>query len=169
MNNISRFSGVFSSVSGLCTSLGVVYFMICFIIFSLFVSFRAPFVYGGVGFAFLLVFLIFPAYFSLFLGRLEDGIGSFFASLIPTGTPLWIAPFVGLAETISYLVRPVVLMIRPFLNITIGALGAASLAGMSVGAKLILLPLLLIFFYEVFVAVVHWFIVVNILGFSVDH
>nr|AWW03139.1 ATP synthase F0 subunit 6 [Cichlidogyrus mbirizei] len=169
MNNTSRFSALFSFVAALCTPLGVLYFLVCALVLSLFLAFRAPFIYGSVGFIGLVVVLVFPTYLSLFFARLEDGPSAFFASLIPSGTPLWIAPFVGLAETISYLVRPIVLMIRPFLNITIGALGAASLAGMSIGNSVLIVPLLFIFFYEVFVAVVHWFIVVNILGFSVDH
>nr|AFD18197.1 ATPase subunit 6 [Cichlidogyrus sclerosus]WRY69021.1 ATP synthase F0 subunit 6 [Cichlidogyrus sclerosus] len=169
MNNVSRFSYLVRFVVSLCSSLGALYYISCFVVLGLFILLRVPFVYGAVGFAALVIILIFPAYLGLFIGRLEDGVSLFFSSLIPSGTPLWIAPFVGLAETISYVVRPVVLMIRPFLNITIGALGAASLAGMSLGNSSLLLILIGVFFYEVFVALVHWFIVINILGFSEDH
>nr|WRY68986.1 ATP synthase F0 subunit 6 [Cichlidogyrus thurstonae] len=169
MNNSSRFSAFFSFVGNLCSSLGFIYYLSCFSVLSLFLLFRVPFIYGMVGFIALIVVLILPVYLSLFFGRLEEGLNLFFSSLVPSGTPLWIAPFVGLAETISYIVRPIVLMIRPFLNITIGALGVSSLAGMSIGNNIIWVVLIGIFFYEVFVAVVHWFIVVNILGFSEDH
>lgn len=62
-----------------------------------------------------------------------------------------------------------VLMIRPFLNISIGAIGGASLGGMFMSKSIVILILLFVFFYEVFVAMVHWFIVVNILDFSIDH
>nr|WRY68999.1 ATP synthase F0 subunit 6 [Cichlidogyrus tilapiae] len=169
MNNINRFSAFFNFINGLCSSLGSFYYIGCFTVLCIFLLFRTPFIYGPVGFIVLIVVLIFPLYLGLFFGRLEDGLSLFFSSLVPSGTPLWIAPFVGLAETISYVVRPLVLMIRPFLNITIGALGAASLANMSVGNSSLMVVLVFIFFYEVFVAVVHWFIVVNILGFSEDH
>lgn len=37
-----------------------------------------------------------------------------------------------LAETIRYVVRPVVLMIRPFLNLSIGAFGGAAIGGMCI-------------------------------------
>nr|AWW03116.1 ATP synthase F0 subunit 6 [Cichlidogyrus halli] len=169
MNNVSRHSAFFSFISNLCSSLGAIYYVSCFMLLLLFLLLRTPFSYGMVGFVILITLIIAPLYVSLFIGRVEEGISSFISSLVPTGTPLWIAPFVGLAETISYVVRPVVLMIRPFLNISIGALGAASLADMSTENTAIIIFLIGIFFYEVFVAVVHWFIVVNILGFSEDH
>uniref|UniRef100_UPI00315C9E1C ATP synthase F0 subunit 6 n=1 Tax=Cichlidogyrus halli TaxID=321991 RepID=UPI00315C9E1C len=169
MNNVSRYSALFSFVGGLCSPLGVLYHVCCFSVLGLFLLLRTPFLYGLVGFFLLVVIIIAPLFVSLFVGRVEYGMSNFVASLIPSGTPLWIAPFVGLAESISYLVRPLVLMIRPFLNITIGALGAAALANVSVGNIELSFFLVLIFFYEVFVAVVHWFIVVNILGFSEDH
>nr|YP_010121351.1 ATP synthase F0 subunit 6 [Scutogyrus longicornis]QRC77980.1 ATP synthase F0 subunit 6 [Scutogyrus longicornis] len=169
MNNLNRFSAFFGFVSSLCSYLGAFYYLACFTLLCLFLLLRIPFIYGGLGFAFLVVFFIFPSYVSLFIGRVEDGISLFLSSLVPSGTPLWIAPFVGLAETISYIVRPAVLMIRPFLNITIGALGASSLAGMTMSNCGLVVFLIFVFFYEVFVAIVHWFIVVNILGFSEDH
>lgn len=60
-----------------------------------------------------------------------------------------------LAETLSYLVRPVVLMIRPFVNLRIGAMGGYVLGLMSFSSSWVIGFLLLLFFYEVFVAVVH--------------
>eukprot|EP00108_Taenia_solium_P011610 TsM_000335100 transcript=TsM_000335100 gene=TsM_000335100 len=40
-----------------------------------------------------------------------------FWSLIPVGTPIYICPLVCVAESISYIIRPVVLILRPFINI----------------------------------------------------
>lgn len=79
----------------------------------------------------------------------------FFSGFIPEGTPIWIAPFVCLAETLSYLVRPVVLMIRPFVNLSIGALGGYVLGMLTFSQWWVVLFLVVLFFYEVFVAVVH--------------
>jgi hypothetical protein len=70
---------------------------------------------------------------------------------------------------LSYLVRPGVLMIRPFVNLTMGSLGGYVLGSMRFRAFWVLIFLFVLFFYEVFVAVVHWFIVCNILSFSEDH
>nr|QZR92107.1 ATP synthase subunit a [Cichlidogyrus casuarinus] len=169
MGGVSRFNSFSSFVGGLCSPLGGLYRLSCFFVLCFFILLRTPFIYDLHGFMLVVVLLILPVYVSLFLGRLESGVDLFFSSLVPSGTPLWIAPFVGLAETISYVVRPVVLIIRPFLNITIGAFGASSVAGFGLGNSWLLYVLCFIFFYEVFVAVVHWFIVVNILGFSEDH
>nr|AYH51376.1 ATP synthase F0 subunit 6 [Cotylurus marcogliesei] len=139
-------------------------------LFFIFLLLRIPYVFGLGGFFLFLVCLIFPLFLSLMFFRLDVNLRSFFSSFIPGGTPLWIAPFVCLAETISYIVRPFVLLIRPFLNLSIGALGGASLGYLFLkfGGGVIFF-LLVLFFYEVFVALVHWFIVCNILSFSVDH
>lgn len=88
------------------------------------------------GFRVFILFSIFPLFLALFVSRLLDGdIDVFFRGFIPLGTPLWIAPFVCLAETLSYLVRPIVLMIRPFVNLSIGALGGYVLGGMCFSAS----------------------------------
>nr|AKP94286.1 ATP synthase F0 subunit 6 [Diplostomum spathaceum] len=140
------------------------------IVLMCFLFLRVPYVFGINGFFLFLVLFIFPLFLSLMFFRLRTEISLFFSSFVPTGTPLWIAPFVCLAETISYLVRPFVLLIRPFLNLSIGAFGGASLGFMTLhfGTGVIFL-LVLLFFYEIFVALVHWFIICNILSFSVDH
>nr|AFD18241.1 ATPase subunit 6 [Pseudorhabdosynochus yangjiangensis] len=143
-----------------------------FIIFFILITFlllRVPFIYNSINFFNYAYFVIFPLFMSLFFIRIEGGVVEFFASLIPAGTPLWIAPLVGVAETISYIVRPFVLIIRPFLNITIGSVGGAALGSLFFNSKFVLIFLCFLFFYEIFVAVVHWFIVVNILLFSKDH
>lgn len=116
---------------------------------------RLPYIFGLTGFGVYLFFIIFPLFLGLFLGRLRDSVSLFFSGFVPDGTPLWIAPFVCLAETLSYLVRPVVLMIRPFVNLTMGSLGGYVLGGMAFVKGWVLFFLLFLFFYEVFVAVVH--------------
>nr|AYH51397.1 ATP synthase F0 subunit 6 [Hysteromorpha triloba] len=169
---VSRFWVIINLfISGLVS--GVADYFYRFVMFTVLLCFlllRIPYIFGMGGFFLFLVFFIFPLFLSLMFFRLGDNVRSFFSSFVPMGTPLWIAPFVCLAETISYLVRPIVLLIRPFLNLSIGALGGASLGFMSLkfGYGVILL-LVVLFFYEVFVALVHWFIVCNILSFSVDH
>lgn len=100
-----------------------------------FLILRVPYLYGLFGFGLFLFFVISPLFLALFFGRLFDGgLVSFFSSFVPQGTPLWIAPFVCLAETLSYLVRPGVLMIRPFVNLTMGSIGGYVLGGMRFGA-----------------------------------
>lgn len=61
-----------------------------------------------------------------------------------------------LAETLSYIVRPVVLLIRPFVNLTIGSLGGVAIGvlGLKYGFGIFIF-LIVLFFYEVFVALVH--------------
>lgn len=74
-----------------------------------------------------------------------------------------------MAERISYVVRPFVLMVRPVLNISIGAFAGRALGGFCVSHSAVFPVLCVLFLYEVFVAMVHWFIVVSILKFSVEH
>lgn len=89
-----------------------------------FLRLRVPYIFGVLGFRVYLFFVIFPVFLSLFLCRILDGgVSRFFSSLVPDGTPVWIAPFVCLAETLRYIVRPVVLMLRPFVKLTIGSMG----------------------------------------------
>nr|YP_002122304.1 ATP synthase F0 subunit 6 [Opisthorchis felineus]ACF93437.1 ATP synthase subunit 6 [Opisthorchis felineus] len=141
-----------------------------FVLFWGFLSLRLPYVYGMGGFVLFIFFIVCPLFSSLFLSRvLGGGLSGFFSCFIPLGTPLWIAPFVCLAETLSYVVRPVVLMMRPFVNLSAGALGGYALGVLSLFNSWVVLFLILLFFYEIFVAVVHWFIVYSILSFSEDH
>lgn len=61
-------------------------------------------------------------------------------------------------------------MIRPFAKLTIGSFGGVALGAMCLKFRRgVLFFLVVLFFYEVFVALVHWFIVCNILSFSEDH
>lgn len=146
------------------------YYVCLLVVFSYFLLLRVPYMFDMGGFLFFLVVFIFPLFLSLMFTRLFFDVRYFLSSFVPLGTPIWIAPFVCLAETISYLVRPFVLIVRPLLKLSIGAFGGASLGFMTLKfSPAVLLFLLVLFFYEVFVALVHWFIVCKILSFSVDH
>nr|QAY80533.1 ATP synthase F0 subunit 6 [Paragonimus kellicotti] len=169
---VTRLSSVGSFLRGLIVGVGgdpVYCIVLCGLLFC-FLSLRFPYLFGLGGFSLFLFFVISPLFLSLFLSRLLDGSAfSFFSSFVPEGTPLWIAPFVCMAETLSYLVRPVVLMIRPFVNLSMGAMGGYVLGLLSFRFSWVIFFLVFLFFYEIFVAVVHWFIVCNILSFSEDH
>nr|YP_010704911.1 ATP synthase F0 subunit 6 [Plagiorchis multiglandularis]WCQ78408.1 ATP synthase F0 subunit 6 [Plagiorchis multiglandularis] len=168
---VSRFNIINNSVYGLISggwNDGFYRFFLLVLLFC-FLSLRVPYIFGLFGFGWYLFFYVFPLFIGLFFSRIFSSVDSFFSSFIPLGTPLWIAPFVCLAETLSYIVRPVVLLIRPFVNLSMGSLGGYVLGGMCFNSNYLLIFLVLLFFYEVFVAVVHWFIVCNILSFSEDH
>nr|YP_006460026.1 ATP synthase F0 subunit 6 [Tetrancistrum nebulosi]ADN44067.1 ATPase subunit 6 [Tetrancistrum nebulosi] len=166
---INRFNSFSCLVKPLVSNLGSLYKSVCLTLLVCFLYLRTPFLYGVSGLLLYIFILLAPMFVSLFVGRLENGVNTFFSSLLPPGTPLWIAPLVGFAETISYIVRPIVLMLRPFLNITIGCFAALAIGGGFCNNWLLIVGLLMLFFYEIFVAMVHWFIVVNILDFSIDH
>nr|UFQ88578.1 ATP synthase F0 subunit 6 [Rhinebothrium sp. 1]UFQ88590.1 ATP synthase F0 subunit 6 [Rhinebothrium sp. 1]UFQ88602.1 ATP synthase F0 subunit 6 [Rhinebothrium sp. 1] len=135
----------------------------------IFLLYRFPYCYSPYLFSFLLMVIVFSAFMSLFLRRVFYDYNEFFSSFVPVGTPLYICPLVCLAETISYLIRPFVLVFRPFINISLGCFGAVALSNFCFTSSVWVLVLSIVFFYEVFVALVHWFIVSNILAFSVDH
>nr|UFQ88986.1 ATP synthase F0 subunit 6 [Rhinebothrium sp. MZUSP 8031] len=135
----------------------------------LFITYRFPYCYSPMLFMILLLSFVFSGFISLFLRRLFYDYNEFFSSFVPVGTPLYICPLVCLAETISYLIRPFVLVFRPFINISLGCFGAVALGNFCFSSSIWFIVLTMVFFYEVFVALVHWFIVTNILAFSVDH
>nr|AKP19670.1 ATP synthase F0 subunit 6 [Gyrodactylus sp. FY-2015] len=144
---------------------------VLFIILFTFILYRVPGVFDVHFFIVLLLVILLPYFFSLFSSRIVYDWEEFFSSFTPVGAPIAIAPFVCVAEGISYIVRPFVLLLRPFLNLTIGAFGALSLGGFISSSfnPIVFLIFLFIFFYEIFVSLVHWFIVSNILIFSIDH
>nr|YP_010015767.1 ATP synthase F0 subunit 6 [Thaparocleidus varicus]QOI72764.1 ATP synthase F0 subunit 6 [Thaparocleidus varicus] len=167
---VNRFKVFVNLLNTILSNLGFCFFLFLYYLLVYFLILRTSYNYNLINLLVLAISLILPLYLSLFFNRLSLSINEFFASLIPSGTPLWIAFFVGLAETISYVVRPFVLIIRPFLNITIGSYAVVGTSSLFVnGSKIVSLLLICLFFYEIFVAIVHWFIVVNILGFSIDH
>nr|UFQ88662.1 ATP synthase F0 subunit 6 [Divaricobothrium sp. LRP 10377] len=167
------FNNYFSSLSLLYTNVvGIFsYYYLASIasVLSLFLVYRFPYCYSPFLFIAFLVVVVFSCFIALFLRRLAASYQEFFSGFVPVGTPLYICPLVCLAETISYLIRPFVLVFRPFINISLGCFGAAALGGFCFVNWACLLIVGVVFFYEVFVALVHWFIVTNILSFSVDH
>nr|YP_009572229.1 ATP synthase F0 subunit 6 [Gyrodactylus gurleyi]AMZ79742.1 ATP synthase F0 subunit 6 [Gyrodactylus gurleyi] len=142
-----------------------------FLILGEFILYRIPGIFDIHYFIVFLLLLLIPYFLSLFVNRVVSDWEEFFCSFTPVGAPIAIAPFVCIAEGISYIVRPLVLVLRPFLNLTIGAFGALSLGGFISCSfnPIIFILFLFIFFYEIFVSLVHWFIVSNILIFSIDH
>nr|WSP01980.1 ATPase subunit 6 [Creptotrematina aguirrepequenoi] len=169
---LSRLSVCFSFIKSLLSGGGgdYAYRSVLFFLLACFLFLRVPYIFGLMGYGLFLFFIILPLFSGLFLCRVLDGsIFKFFSSLVPSGTPLWMAPFVCLAETLSYLVRPAVLMMRPFVNISMGSMGGYVLGLLCFSSAHVLLFLVILFFYEIFVAVVHWFIVCNILAFSEEH
>nr|UFQ88446.1 ATP synthase F0 subunit 6 [Rhinebothrium sp. LRP 10407] len=134
-----------------------------------FLTYRFPYCYSPFIFVVFLFFLVFGGFCSLFLRRILCDPANFFSGFVPVGTPLYICPLVCIAETISYLIRPFVLIFRPFINVSLGCFGAVALSNFCFTSYTWIVLLFLVFFYEVFVALVHWFIVSNILSFSVDH
>lgn len=148
----------------------LVYLSVLVLMLFCFLLLRIPYIFGLGGFSMFLFVFILPLFLGMFFSRLFIEPSLFFSSFVPVGTPMWIAPFVCLAETISYIVRPIVLVIRPFINLSIGAMAGATLGYLCWSLSWwVLFFLLVLFFYEVFVALVHWYIVCSILSFSVDH
>nr|YP_001218772.1 ATP synthase F0 subunit 6 [Echinococcus vogeli]AAL55466.1 ATPase subunit 6 [Echinococcus vogeli]BAA95343.1 ATPase subunit 6 [Echinococcus vogeli]BAF56526.1 ATPase subunit 6 [Echinococcus vogeli] len=145
------------------------YFVLLVFVLMWFLIYRLPYCYSFYLFSVFLVGVVFVMFVSLFLCRVFSSVSSFFASFVPLGTPLYICFLVCVAETISYIIRPVVLILRPFINISLGCLGAVALGNLCFVSWWWSLVLVGLFFYEVFVALIHWYIVSSILDFSVDH
>nr|YP_010235128.1 ATP synthase F0 subunit 6 [Notocotylus intestinalis]QTC30699.1 ATP synthase F0 subunit 6 [Notocotylus intestinalis] len=159
---------VFSIVEG--GWLDFFYRFVLMVMLFCFLSLRVPYIFGVLGFSVYLFFIIFPIFLSLFLCRVVDGgVSSFFSTLVPDGTPISIAPFVCLAETLSYIVRPMVLMLRPSVIYTIGSMEGYVLGLYVLSSWLIIVFLFNLLLYEVLVALVHSFIVCSILSFSENH
>lgn len=169
-NIYNNYSSVFSILyKNIITIFSYYYLLILSCVLILFLSYRVPYCYRPFLFSVFLVVVVFRAFISLFSSRLFDSTKEFFSSFVPVGTPMYICPLVCVAETISYIIRPIVLILRPFINIRLGCLGAVSLCKLCFKSWVWILVLFILFFYEVFVAVVHWYIVTSILSFSVDH
>lgn len=145
------------------------YLFVLSCVLLLFLGYRIPYCYRPFLFSIFLISIVFSLFIALFFRRLFDNIHEFFGSFVPVGTPMYICPLVCVAETISYIIRPIVLILRPFINISLGAYGAVALCNLCFISKGWLVVLFILFFYEVFVAVVHWYIVTSILSFSIDH
>nr|WPR14744.1 ATP synthase F0 subunit 6 [Ligula intestinalis] len=145
------------------------YLVILGSVMILFLSYRFPYVYSPFFFMIVLVSYVFFCFVSLLLTRLFTTPREFFSNFVPVGTPLYISPLVCCAETVSYVIRPFVMIFRPFINLSLGCFGAVAVGQFCVINSWWLVVLGVVFFYEVFVALVHWYIVTSILSFSVDH
>nr|YP_002117989.1 ATP synthase F0 subunit 6 [Echinococcus ortleppi]ABN64187.1 ATPase subunit 6 [Echinococcus granulosus]ACR16793.1 ATPase subunit 6 [Echinococcus granulosus]ACR16795.1 ATPase subunit 6 [Echinococcus granulosus]ARO49954.1 ATPase subunit 6 [Echinococcus ortleppi]BAF56538.1 ATPase subunit 6 [Echinococcus ortleppi] len=145
------------------------YFVLLMLVLVWFLAYRLPYCYSFYLFFVFLFGVVFVMFVSLFMCRVFSEVNSFFASFVPLGTPLYICFLVCIAESISYIIRPIVLILRPFINISLGCFGAVALGNLCFISCWWALVLVLLFFYEVFVALIHWFIVSSILDFSVDH
>lgn len=166
---VSRWGCVSSFVNQLTGFWGFYGGSLC-VVLIVFLFTRVPYFYGLGGFGLFLFGWVSPLFLTLFFSRLRfNGLSSFFSHFVPAGTPLWISPVVALAETVRYIVRPFVLLLRPLLNISIGSFGGLALGYICMNRMLCVFFLLVLFFYEIFVAVVHWFIVRRILSFRENH
>nr|YP_009466057.1 ATP synthase F0 subunit 6 [Hydatigera kamiyai]BAN15670.1 ATP synthase subunit 6 [Hydatigera kamiyai] len=170
-NLINDFSSLISVLYNKIINSSMIYYYLSIILWTmlLFISYRFPYCYSPWLFVVWLIGVVFVCFVSLWLNRLLDNSSAFFASFVPLGTPIYICPLVCIAESISYVIRPFVLILRPFINISLGCFGAAFVGGVVSVNYLWFLVLVVLFFYEVFVALVHWFIVLSILQFSENH
>ncbi|VDN99055.1 unnamed protein product [Rodentolepis nana] len=92
-------------------------------------------------------------FISLFSRRLFRKFNTFFSGFIPVGTPIYICPLVCLAETIRFVIRPIVLILRPFINIRLGCVGTVAICKLCFNNVLLISVIFILFFYEVFVAI----------------
>lgn len=145
------------------------YLLILVSVLLLFISYRIPYCYRPYLFYIFLIIFVFSMFISLFSRRLFRKFNTFFSGFIPVGTPIYICPLVCLAETIRFVIRPIVLILRPFINIRLGCVGTVAICKLCFNNVLLISVIFILFFYEVFVAIVHWYIVTRILSFSIDH
>nr|YP_009092187.1 ATP synthase F0 subunit 6 [Dicrocoelium dendriticum]AHG06512.1 ATP synthase F0 subunit 6 [Dicrocoelium dendriticum] len=153
-----------SLVSGGWGSL--VYRVAIVVLFVFFIGLRIPYIFFLHIYVGVVVFWVFPIFVSLLFSRLSS-VGMFLVSLVPSGTPLWIVPVIFFIELVSFLVRSLVLVLRPIVNLAFGCFGSAAghycVLGMQGYGALIIFVLL---FYESLVLLIHWYIVHQILLFS---
>lgn len=169
-NTYNKYNSIFSFLyNSIIVVFSYYYLFILSCVLFLFLSYRLPYCYRPFLFSTFLVVVVFSAFMSLFFRRLFNSMKEFFSRFVPVGTPLYICSLVCLAETISYIIRPIVLILRPFINIRLGCMGAVAMSNLCFSSWVWFLVLFILFFYEVFVAIVHWYIVTRILSFSIDH
>lgn len=84
-----------------------------------FIFVRLPLVCGFGGLFFFLFVYILALFFSALVRRLED-CSLFFAEFVPEGVSVRFAIFVSMLEFVSYLTRPLVLVLRPLVKLGFG-------------------------------------------------
>lgn len=131
---------------------------------------RFPYVFGFGSFLLVVFCVVGPMFIGLVGCRvLRVGIFNFFASFVPADTPLVLAPFICVIETLSYGIRPLIMALRIFINISIGSVLLYASCFFSYFYLLAVLLWAFVFLYEIFVAVLHWFILCSLMAFSEDH
>lgn len=93
----------------------------------------------------------------------RNGFLGFLHMFLPSGVPLWMAPFIFLIELFSFLIRPITLSVRLFANMVAGHVLLKVVAGfiISLGIILGIFPFLfsvLMIGFELFVAVLQAYI-----------
>nr|QZZ81260.1 ATP synthase F0 subunit 6 [Prosthogonimus pellucidus] len=145
---------------------------VCLFLLFWFFFVRAPYIFDLVDFLLLVFLFVFSLHVSAMLSRLESSVSVFLSSFVPSGVSSFFGFFLCVVETISYLIRPFVLVLRPFLNFTIGGIVGHSLLissccwnfenpGIysSCSYLVVWFCLLAFLFYEWFVSVVQWYII----------
>nr|QIX04641.1 ATP synthase F0 subunit 6 [Brachydistomum sp. PakPr2] len=144
----------------------LVYRGVLIVLFVFLLGSRVPYVFSLDVFAGVVVFFVLSGFVSLVFSRLGRW-DLFLTSLLPCGTPLWIAPAIFYIELVSFLVRPLVLVLRPIVNLAFGCFGTIISFHCVLGFHEFGVPL--VFFllvYETILLMVHWFIVHQILLFT---
>ena len=127
-NTFNNFNSLCSVLYKSLISMFSYYYLICLLrVLLLFMGYRIPYCYRPFFFSIFLVVLVFRAFVSLFVRRLFGNFNVFFRQFIPAGTPIYICPLVCLAETIRFVIRPIVLILRPFINISLGCFGVVAI------------------------------------------
>lgn len=139
-----------------------------FLVFMLlcFFSVRVPYLFGFPGLFGFLIFWILPLVLALILTRVLSDFLGLISSFVPSGTPGFTVSFVCWLETIRFIIRFLVLFLRPFVNLGAGVMIMFRLSYSSLGLVWPVSIMFGVFFYECFIAMVHWYIVCNILSFS---
>nr|YP_009938508.1 ATP synthase F0 subunit 6 [Prosthogonimus cuneatus]QNU39792.1 ATP synthase F0 subunit 6 [Prosthogonimus cuneatus] len=165
---------LFSSVVGGSKIWGGGFRLVSVFVLLWFIFVRVPFVFDLFDFFLFVLVFVFSLHISAMVSRLEFSVSLFLSSFVPSGVSSFFGLFLCVVETISYLIRPFVLVFRPFLNFVIGGVVGHSLFGsfcywyrgsfgvfyyLDILYLLGLVGLLFFLFYEWCVSVVQWYII----------
>nr|QIX04629.1 ATP synthase F0 subunit 6 [Brachylecithum sp. PakAb2] len=144
----------------------LVYRLVMFFFLLTLFGLRVPYTFNLCLFVGFVVFWIFPVFVALLFSRLSN-LSTLLTSFLPSGSPMWIAPFIFYMEIVSLVIRSVVLMLRPVVNMAFGCLlCAAGHFTLEVQGQGGLIPVILI--YEMCILLIHWYIVHQVLLFTHD-
>lgn len=102
--------------------------------------------------------LALPFWLSFILFNLKNSFQSFFAHLVPIGTPILLSHFIVLIESVSQLIRPITLSVRLAANITAGHILITLLRNVIYVLRPARLALLLLVILEVAVAFIQRYV-----------